>query len=148
MSRVEDLLKAIESHEFAAVLNLASDLRTFLRILGSEKAVQDLAAAMGKGEVRGAVAERILTLLKRPGDEGNEHPRDSALAAYLSLLSSTDTRLAKQVAEQIAAVPRCWWARKIAEGLLAGENEGGPGQAVRPPPSPALEASRIETSSR
>jgi hypothetical protein len=107
LSQKENLFKAIESHEFAAVVNLASDWKTFARIVGSEKAIQDLAGELGDAGVRAAVSERIRTLVKDPGDAGCERPWDAALAAYLWLLSARDEPLARIAAEEIAAAPRC-----------------------------------------
>ena len=38
MNRLDDLFKNIESYEFSAVVNLASDFKTFVRILAAQRA--------------------------------------------------------------------------------------------------------------
>jgi hypothetical protein len=131
MNRVESLFKTLESPEFAAIVNLASDWKTFARILGSEKSAQDLAGEMSDASVRGAVCARIFALVADHGEEGFEHPWDSALAAYLWLLAAKDEPLARSAAAKIAEAPRCWWARKAAEGVLSTGEDGGVGNRGR-----------------
>jgi hypothetical protein len=142
MSRVEALFSAIESQEFAAVANLASDLKTFVRILRSEKAVGELAAQMGDISVAAAVAQRMAALALDAGDDAQEHPWDSALAAYLWLLAGSDPTRAKAAAGQLAAAPRCWWAAKLAEQVLSADHDKMP--AATPSPVPAPQASNRE----
>jgi hypothetical protein len=127
VNRLESLFKALESPEFAALVNRASDWKTFARILGSEKAARDLAGEMSDAEVRGAVCARMLALVANPGEEGADHPWDSALAAYLWLLANKDAPLARSAAATVAEAPRCWWARKVADRVLSPRED-------RPPP--------------
>jgi hypothetical protein len=147
MNRIEELFEAIESQEFAAVVNLASDLRTFLRILSSEKAVEALAARMGEPGAGASVSQRITFLTHDTGNEGQEHPWDPALATYLWLLGKTDPALAKAAAEKIAGTPRCWWAAKLAQSILSPGTDSPPAPAV-PPSSPAPDGRGVEARSR
>jgi hypothetical protein len=124
MSRIEELFKILESHEFSAMVNLASDFRTFIRILGAQSAVQSLCEEMRNPDVRTAVHERALSLVQDEGEAGYEHPWDSALAAYLWLLCSTDAELATILAGKIAPSRGCWWARKMADEWLSSERNG------------------------
>lgn len=71
---MEALFKPLESPEFSAVVNLASDWKTLARILGSENAVQQLAGEMGDAGARAAVRERVLTLVKDEGWRGASIP--------------------------------------------------------------------------
>jgi hypothetical protein len=121
MSRAETLFPTIESHEFAATVNLASDFKTLVRILQAEQPVQALAGSLQDPNEREAVGARVLALVKDEGGEGYEHPQDAALAAYLWLLAGRDARLASVAAAAVAKAPRCWWARKMAEEVLAGD---------------------------
>jgi hypothetical protein len=121
MSQVDELFRTIESHDFSAIVNLASDFRTFLRILAAEKPVQDLAQQMRDPGGCEAVSQRILALAKDQGEEGLEHPWDSALAAYLWILANHGTQRAKVVAATISETPRCWWAAKVAAQVLSAE---------------------------
>jgi hypothetical protein len=119
MNPANSLFAAIESHEFSAAVNLASDFKTFLRILNSEQPVQDLSAQMTDPEVRAAVFQRALALVKDQSPAGIEHPWDSALAVYLSLLQGADPKLAGIAANAVAQTASCWWARKMAERILS-----------------------------
>jgi hypothetical protein len=121
MSKLEDLFQTIESHEFSATVNLASNFRTFLHILGSEQPVQSLARQLDDPAAREAVYSRVFALLKDQGEEAYEHPWDSALAAYLWLLAEHDRDLAKAAAAKVLEAPRCWWARKMAEQILTSD---------------------------
>jgi hypothetical protein len=145
MSRVASLFKVLESREFAAIVNLASDWKTFARILGSEKAVQDLAGEMSDAGVRAAVGERVLALLTDHGEEGCEYPWDASLAAYLWLLAARDVPLARNAAAKIAEAPRCWWARKAAERVLSAEGDRESGPAAAPPSPDGGQETSIET---
>jgi hypothetical protein len=121
MSKTDELFGIIESPEFSATLNLASDFATFVGILGSEKAVCDLGDLMRDEAGRLAVCQRTLALAADEGQEGYEHPWDSALAAYLWLLADKDSQLANLAATRIAESPRCWWARKMSEVVRSAE---------------------------
>jgi hypothetical protein len=121
VNKLEDFFTALESHEFSAIVNLASDFQTFVDILAAEKPVQDLAVEVRSPEARSAVCERALTLAKDQGDGEHEHPWDSALAVYLWLLADKDASLARKLAATIAEAPRCWWARMMAERILSTE---------------------------
>jgi hypothetical protein len=130
-------LERIEGHPFAAVVNLASDLRTFLRIVEDQPDVQALDAAMSQSpEVAKQLLQRALELVSSPADEGYEHPADAALAAYLHLLQREAPLLAGTAARAVLAGGAFWWARKVAELVSAsGRNtpDGLPGEGS---PSP------------
>src|SRR5262245_3446382 len=105
-----EAMDRIEGHTFSAMVNLASDLRTFLRILASQPEVQALAAGVESDRVMLDVFTRVVELAASPAEEGCEHPADSALAAYLWLLSAKDPEYSDIVAEAILGCGRCWWA--------------------------------------
>lgn len=115
MSATEAMAR-IEGHAFAAMVNLASDFPTFLRILTSQPEVRTLAEEMKSERVTRDVVARLLELAGAPAAEGYEHPADAALAAYLWLLSATEHDTETAV-ETILHCTQCWWARKLAEHL-------------------------------
>jgi hypothetical protein len=115
MPSAEELFSAIESHRFSALVNVASNLKTFLRALDAQPEVRSLAGAMASPEVRSAVLARVAELAAKDFDQGYENPWDSALAAYLWLLSTADPEMAAAAAARIRACSRCWWANKVAE---------------------------------
>jgi len=135
MTSPEELFSAIESHRFAALVNVASNLKTFLRALDAQPDIRQLAAAMASLEVRSAVLARLIELAGKDFDQACENPWDSALAAYLWLLSTADPQMGALAAARIRGCPRCWWAKKVAEkipsvttpppnGVAAGPNAG------------------------
>jgi hypothetical protein len=118
MSATEALFQSIESKQFSALVNVASNLKTFLRAADSQPEVRQLATAMNLPDVRSAVLDRVLELARREIDSTCENPWDAALAVYLWLLQSTDGALAAAAAKKIQQCPGCWWARTMAERVL------------------------------
>lgn len=108
-------MERIEGHAFSATVNLASDFRTFLRILAAQPEVGALAEAMKSERVAGDVLARILQLAAPPVDPGYEHPADSALAAYLWVLSSQNRDYSAIAVETVLGCEQCWWSRRMAE---------------------------------
>jgi hypothetical protein len=119
MSVPEELFQRVESERFAALVNVASNLKTFLRALDAQPEVRELGAALATPEVRLAVLGRVTELTGRATDPGYEHPADSALAAYLWLLSRDDAVSAVAAAEKVEGCPGCWWAKKVAGAVRA-----------------------------
>lgn len=136
MTSTEELFGGIESHRFAALVNVASNLKTFLRALDAQPEVRQLAAAMTSAEVRAAVLARVVELTGKESDPGYENPWDSALAAYLWLLSRTDPAAVAVAAARIRACSRCWWANKVMEKAPA---------VATPPPNGAAAGSGTDT---
>jgi hypothetical protein len=110
-----EAMEKIEGHAFSATVNLASDFPTFLRILTSQPEVQALTAEMNSERVKLDVFARIVELTASPFEEQYEHPADSALAAYLWLLSAKDGDCSARAVETVLECKQCWWARKMAE---------------------------------
>jgi hypothetical protein len=132
---IAEALEKIEGDAFAAVVNLASDFRTFLRILASQPESEALASALGSEAVAQQVFARVLELTQGPVDETYEHPADAALAAYLWLLNGVDGQRSRAGAEAVLQARQCWWARQVAWSILerAREQEDGarPAEAAR-----------------
>jgi hypothetical protein len=110
-----EAMERIEGHAFSAMVNLASDVSTFLRILTSQPEVRALADEMKSERVTLDVFTRVGELAASPVEEGYEHPADSALAAYLWLLSARDDDYSARAAETVLECKQCWWARKVVE---------------------------------
>ena len=119
MNGLEQLFRVIESHEFSAAANVASNFKTFIRALRSDSTVEQLGALLRDAPARVKVCDRALALADDTGEEGYEHPWDTALATYLWLLAGQDAALASVAAAKIVAAPRCWWAKKMAEVVLS-----------------------------
>jgi hypothetical protein len=118
MTSTEELFSGIESHRFAALVNVASNLKTFLRALDAQPEARQLSAAIASSEVRSAVLARVIELTGKDFDQGYENPWDSALAADLWLLSRADPEMAAAAAARVRGCSRSWWANKVAEKAL------------------------------
>jgi hypothetical protein len=118
MTSTQELFSGIESRRFAALVNVASNLKTFLRALDAQPEVQNLAAAMASSEVQSAVLARVTELAGKDFDQAYENPWDSALAAYVWLLNTADPQMAAAAATQVRTCSRCWWASKVAQKAL------------------------------
>ena len=112
---VTEAMHWIEQPEFCALVNVASSLKVFLRILTSQDSVKTLLEAMDQSGVPELVLSRILQLTEIQPEEGFEHPADAALATYLWILSEKKPQIAALAAESVLRCERCWWARKLAE---------------------------------
>lgn len=122
MTSLTDRFADIESDRFWAAVNVANNLKTFLRALELEPSVRDLLAVMDDPAARTAVYERVLALAVEPGDPGYEHRADAALAAYVWVLSQRDEKLATAAATAVGRCRGCWWSRKVAERVLDAGN--------------------------
>lgn len=114
---VTQAMQAIESPKFSAITNLASNLKTFLRIVSSQPEVKLLAGQMKVPDVARAVTDRSLCLLGTPAENGVEHAADAAVAAYLWLLSDSDqySEIVAEMVAEMATERHFWWARKVAK---------------------------------
>jgi hypothetical protein len=115
---ISEAMNEIESYEFAARLNVASDLRTFLRAAQTEPSVNDLLQELDSPEKRLAVLSKVFELSQRQIDLSYENPWDSSLAIYVWSMSLKDLGLAKAAAETAIQAPQCWWAVKLSRKIL------------------------------
>lgn len=114
-----EAMQRIEGHAFSAMVNLASDFPTFLRILTSQAEVRALADEMKSEPVALKVFARVGELVALPIEEEYEHPADSALAAFLWLLSTANGDYSTKAADAVLECKQCWWARKMAEHVCS-----------------------------
>ncbi|MHB1423516.1 MAG: hypothetical protein ACYC3I_10050 [Gemmataceae bacterium] len=110
-----EAMERIEGDAFSAKANLVSDFPTFLRILTAQPEVRAFADEMKSERVQLDVFARVGELAASPVEEGYEHPADSALAAYLWLLSARYGDYSARAAETVLECKQCWWARKMPE---------------------------------
>lgn len=117
---LDEALRDIESLEFAARVNIASDLRTFLRVAGDQESVRTVLSGITSEENQQRVLLETLRLSRLQVDLRYENPWDSALAVLLWVLSLKALPLARVAAEAAVQAPQCWWALRVAEGILRG----------------------------
>jgi hypothetical protein len=116
MTKAEAMHK-IESDGFSAVVNLASSLKTFLRIVADQPEIQSLSREMNSSKVTAEVFRRTMDLVMSPAEAEFEHPADAAIAAYIWLISNQDQKYAEIAAETVLDCPQFWWARKVADEI-------------------------------
>ena len=114
-----DCFSEIESHKFAARVEVGGSFDLLVKAAGSEESVRDLLARLDSNpEICYAVLQRVLELSQRSPDFRYENPFDTPMTIYLWLLTLTDLALSKMAAEAIIHAPRCWWAAKLANNVL------------------------------
>lgn len=123
-----EALREIESFEFSARVNVASDFKTFLEIASTESAVSDLSDALKNEVLCEKLLSHVLELCKREYDVRYENPLDAALTIYLWLMGKKDFKLTKIMAESVARIQQGWWSLRLAQFfLLEGFLEAGSG---------------------
>jgi hypothetical protein len=127
MTPLADLFERIEGARFSARVNIASDLKTFLRAVAEQSETQELQEQMAAQEVRDAVCDRAAHLTGAPHDPHFEHPHDVAVATYILLLSTKEENLALRAASHLAQTGPWWWASHILD-----RNSGVSGSGPRP----------------
>lgn len=114
---LKQIFDEIESHRFTALLNVASDLRTFLKIAKSENCVRELLNKLDNTNSRYRLIERVNILVSEKIDHRYLNPNDTALAIYIWAMSQKNLNSSKVTAEISVDAPNCWWSDKIS-GLV------------------------------
>jgi hypothetical protein len=115
-----EAMNAIEGRRFAALTNLASNLKTFLRIAAQQPEVEVVSRALAQEPaVITEVWQRALALAAVPPEAGEESEGDAALATYLWLLSNHRPDLAQTAASRLGEARPFFWATKLAGSLRA-----------------------------
>jgi hypothetical protein len=132
-----EAMQAIEGDRFAALTNLASNLKTFLRIAAAQPEVEALSRALANNPaVASQVLHRALALLTVAADADCEHGADAALATYLWVLSDQPQEVAQVAAGVLREQRHFFWARKVAQraptanGPTNGDGTAAKGQAT------------------
>ena len=121
MMTPREAMALIESNDFIAQVGIASDLRTLHNSLRQHPAFQYLSQHLGSPAVRKTLFARISQLSTLRIDPRFEHPADTPLTIYLSILIQSDPPLAALAAEIVSQAPQCWWAAKTAIHILLGK---------------------------
>lgn len=115
---LRELCRTVESHEMAARVNVASDLRVALDIVRTHPAVRSLTSALRGQSAVEQVLRRLFELTEQATDLRYENSNDTALMIYAWLLYQHDVRLASVASVAISRVPSLWWARRFATQLF------------------------------
>ena len=113
-----EAMSTIEERRFGALVNPASNLKTFVRIAWQQPEVEALSRAMtNEPAVISDIFQRALAIAAVPAEDECESEGDSALATYLWLLRDHRRELAQTVAGSVREWRQFFWARKVAEDL-------------------------------
>ena len=114
----EELIDHIESLRFAVSLSIMSGFKSMLRVLEMDETIQSLTQITLKHpEIRHKIYERLIGLIGEDADSNYMHEYDSAVTAYLYVLSKTNVLLAQQAIERILGTPNFWWAMRLVKHL-------------------------------
>lgn len=113
-----ECVSEIESPEYAARVNLASDYNTFVKGVMLERTTPELAGQLRDQGVGLKLVGRVVRMASQKVDHRYEHPYDAAMAAYVWLLAGTQPALARIAANAAICVARSWWANRVAETVL------------------------------
>jgi hypothetical protein len=112
-SVLENLFKVIESREYSDAMKGARDHKRFLHaILFSRGEVGKL--MLGSLDVQKKIYERLMQLAETDFD-GEENPRDVAMAAYLWVLGKKVRELVIPATRRVKTCRGCKWAKEMAE---------------------------------
>ena len=114
-----DLLKAIESPDLSAQVNVVSGYKQFINAIESLPAVKQLEREVRTTDDSIKLLIRIAELVNAEHDQAYETPYDVALACYLWVLSIANPGIARIGAKRVQSCYGCWWSRQLAEKLLA-----------------------------
>jgi hypothetical protein len=129
-----EAMNAIKARRFAALTNLASNLKTFLRIAAQQPEVAALTRSMTQEPaVVAEVLQRALALSAVRTEGEHESKADAALATYQWLLSNHRRDLAQTVTGSIGEWRKFFWLRKLADELrlVAGSANGDGKEGVK-----------------
>ncbi len=112
-----ETMAVIERDEFAAEMNLAAGTAAFRRAIRGHELFRSL-SQLAKEDLS-EVAGRIEAISRIEVDERYENRFDTALSAYLMVLSDVaEPEVASKAAQSVLRTPKIWWASGIARELL------------------------------
>ncbi len=116
---LKKLMIQVESHEFAAMLNIASSFKVFLGAASKELVTKELVKQLQDSpENIWLVFKRAVDLSRNEINLEYENPWDTALAVYLWALSMVNLEIAQTAAGFVIQAENGWWATKFANLLL------------------------------
>ena len=106
--------KEIESIEFAARVNIASDLDTFLRAIATEPSVRSLRQrSLTDPSMIDSLFKVMRHLIDSDFDPKYENPMDAALSTYGWIIASGRPDLEGLVGDLVGSLRNSWWANQL-----------------------------------
>ncbi|MCL1464532.1 hypothetical protein [Argonema galeatum] len=119
---IEKLMNRIESHEFAALLNVASSFKVFCRAAYKEQVTKELIEQLRNNPANiWLVLKRSVDISQKEIDSQYENPWDTAMAVYLWSLSLINLEVAQTASGFVIQAANGWWSAKFANFLLQHE---------------------------
>lgn len=112
------IFNEIESHDFAARLNLALNYKDFFYLANEETSVKSLEKDLNDPECLKKTIIRIYQLVEEPVDFRYENPYDTAITVYTWVIFSVNPYLGRVVAEYASRTRNGWWAKAYAYYVL------------------------------
>jgi hypothetical protein len=109
-----DILRLIESHDFAAQLGIANSPEMLYEIARQDDAVKALLGLLADRATALKLLSHVSALIREQDDVRFRNSRDGAIAIYIWALSQLQPALGKLAAATALNAPRLWWARKAA----------------------------------
>jgi hypothetical protein len=141
-----EAIREIEGKEFAARLNLASDLRMFLAAAEHEEAISSLARLASDRRYQELLWERLVRACRLSPDHRYRHPLDAAIGVYVWLLNRVSSPLYPVASELLRRVENLMWALRIARSLSPKPNPADESSRELSPASATVDARRPNTS--
>ena len=109
-----DLFRQIETPTFSAMVNVASDFKTFQCAINAQPVFQELLERLNDKETADVVRQRVVKLVKKRVSRIHEHPFDVAVAAYVIALSMWHAEIVCEIAKAVAKSSPVWWWTEYA----------------------------------
>jgi hypothetical protein len=113
MTELRELFDKIESHRFAAMVDMASDLKTFRCVADAQPEFQELLERLRDRAAADAACARAQRLAMTPRDPSYRHPHDAAVATYILALIFWQEELAREAGAYVARTDGWWWADQM-----------------------------------
>ena len=108
-------IKDVESADFAARVNIASDLPTFLRAIAEQPSVAELNRRVCETPSFLSVLFTKMRHLRDVDFDGQyENPKDVAMATYGWILATTNPELMGLVGDVLSSLRNSWWSSRLA----------------------------------
>lgn len=112
------IMKEIESHNFAAYLNVVGNFENFINTIKKLELVWMLLEELNSEKKVQKLAKRVLDISGQKIDPKYENPKDIALSIYIWLISLKDLELAKMIAKTAIQIPQSWWTKRMSYKIL------------------------------
>lgn len=114
-------MQTIESHEMAARLNLALNLRQLFGIAQGEEAINSLRKKLDDAETIKLILLRIHELVELSPDPRYENPYDTAIAIYLWVLFTNNNYVGGFAAEHASRLRQGFWTPEYVRHIQVGD---------------------------